>query len=186
MLHPQNNFMSKWYLIQPVQREIYKTPTLISWIFLYGTKLFGHVSHSTKPLRMCLARQHFSNADWFYDNLHTSSSWCLLTMWKEFSHSIQQTFEGQERVTNPKERMRERLSKQLRNIKVSLSVQVHWCVLQLNVCIRLFWATRGRKEESLHIASKFQPLWMTTYSNWTCRLRILQNMMLIETILHEI
>ena len=95
----------------------------------------------------------------------------------EFNHSIQQTFVSHERVTNSKERLRGRLSKQLRNIKVSRSVQVHWCVLQLNVCILLFWATRGRKEESLHIASKFQPLWMTTYSNWTCRLRILQKMM---------
>ena len=56
---------------------------------------------------------------------------------KELNRSIQQTFESQEHITNPKERMRERLSKQLRNIKVSLSVQVH-CVLQLNVCIRLF------------------------------------------------
>ena len=28
--HPKNNFMSKWHLIQPLQREIYKKPMLIS------------------------------------------------------------------------------------------------------------------------------------------------------------
>jgi len=28
--HPKNNFMNKWHLIQPLQREIYKQPTLIS------------------------------------------------------------------------------------------------------------------------------------------------------------
>ena len=27
--HPKNNFMSKWHLIQPLQREIYKNPTFI-------------------------------------------------------------------------------------------------------------------------------------------------------------
>ena len=26
--HPKNNFMRKWHLIQPLQREIYKKPTL--------------------------------------------------------------------------------------------------------------------------------------------------------------
>ena len=30
LLHPQNNLMSKWHLIHPLQKEIYKTPTLIS------------------------------------------------------------------------------------------------------------------------------------------------------------
>ena len=28
--HPKNNFMSKWHLIQPLQREIYKKPKVIS------------------------------------------------------------------------------------------------------------------------------------------------------------
>ena len=28
--HPKNNFMSKWHLIQPLQREIYKKPARIS------------------------------------------------------------------------------------------------------------------------------------------------------------
>ena len=67
--------MSKWHLIQPLQREIYQTPTLI---VLSGAKLFGHVSCSTELVRiMCLVCQHFdfNSADWFSDNLHASSCW---------------------------------------------------------------------------------------------------------------
>ena len=37
---------------------------------------FGHVSHSTELVRMCLACQHFdfNSADWISDNLHVISS----------------------------------------------------------------------------------------------------------------
>ena len=97
--------MSKGHLIQPLQREIHKTPTLISYVFLSGAKLFGHVSHSTELAGtcMCLAYQHFdfNSADWFSDNLHVSGSCYLPTIGKEFNHSIQQTFVGREHVTNP-------------------------------------------------------------------------------------
>ena len=39
-------------------------------------KLFGHVSHSTELVRMCLACQHFdfNGADWISDNLHVIPS----------------------------------------------------------------------------------------------------------------
>ena len=103
--------MNKWNLIQPLQREIYRTPTLISQIFLSGAKLIGHVSHSTEFFRMCLACQHFdfNSAYWFSDNLPVSSSWYLRTMGKEFNHSFQQTLVGQEHVTNPYDRLHGRL-----------------------------------------------------------------------------
>ena len=69
-------------------------------------KTFGHVSHSTELVRMCLACQHFdfNSADWISDNLHVISSRYLRTMGKEF------IFVGQERVTNPSERLRGRLA----------------------------------------------------------------------------
>ena len=55
--------------------------------------------HSTELVRMCLACQHFdfNSADWISDNLHVISSRYLRTM----GNGIQQTFVGQERVTNP-------------------------------------------------------------------------------------
>ena len=69
-----------------------------------------YVSHSTELLLMCLACQHFDfNSDWFSDDLHMSSTWYLRTIVNEFKHSIQQTLVGQERVTNPWERLRGRL-----------------------------------------------------------------------------
>ena len=44
--------------------------------FSSGAKIFGHVSHSTELVRMCLACQHFdfNSADWIFDNLHVISS----------------------------------------------------------------------------------------------------------------
>ena len=47
--------------------------------------------------------QHFdfNSANWFPDNLHMSSAWYLRTTGKEFNSSFQQTFVGQEPVTNP-------------------------------------------------------------------------------------
>ena len=49
-------------------------------------KIFGHVSHFTELVRMCLACQHFdlNSADWISDNLHGISSRYLRTMGKEF------------------------------------------------------------------------------------------------------
>ena len=77
--HPMNNFMSKLHRIQPLQREIFKNPTLISQI-LVRSKIFGHVS---ERVRMCLACQHF---DFNREGIYLS---------------VQQTFMGQEHVTNP-------------------------------------------------------------------------------------
>ena len=55
-------------------------------MFSSGAKIFGHVSHSTELVRMCLACQHFdfNSTDWISDNLHVISSWYLWTMGKEF------------------------------------------------------------------------------------------------------
>ena len=96
------HFMSKWRLIQFLQREMYKKPTLIVYNvfrrtlslgapglsprFSFGAKIFFHISHSTELVRMCLACQHFdfNSADWIFDNLHVISSWYLRTMGKEF------------------------------------------------------------------------------------------------------
>ena len=61
--------------IQLLQREIYKKQR-ISPRFSSGAKIFGHVSHSTELVRMCLACQHFdfNSADWISDNLRVISS----------------------------------------------------------------------------------------------------------------
>ena len=58
-------------------------------LFSSGAKIFGHVSHSTELVRMCLACQHFdfNSADWISDNLHVISSWYLRTMGNEFIFS---------------------------------------------------------------------------------------------------
>ena len=83
--HPKNDFMSKWHLIQPLQRETYKNQRL-SPRFSFGAKIFGHVSHSSELVRMCLAYQDFdfNSPNWFSDNLHVISSWYLRMMGKEF------------------------------------------------------------------------------------------------------
>ena len=103
--HPKNNFMSKQHLIQPLRREIYNNPWLLSWLsprFSSGAKIFGNVSHATELVCMCLACQHFdfNSANWISDNLHVISSWYLWTMGR-ICLSVQQMFVGQERVTNP-------------------------------------------------------------------------------------
>ena len=42
--HPKNNFMSKRHLIQPLQREIYKKPTLISYILVRSKNLWSRIT----------------------------------------------------------------------------------------------------------------------------------------------
>ena len=71
--HPKNNFMSKWHLIQPLQKEIYKKRILISYYSRQEQKsLVMYISHSTELVLMCLAFQHFdfNSTDWISDNLH--------------------------------------------------------------------------------------------------------------------
>ena len=65
-------------------------------LFSSGAKIFGHVSHSTELVRMCLACQHFdfNSADLISDNLHANNR-------KGIYLAVQQTFVGQEGVTNP-------------------------------------------------------------------------------------
>ena len=57
------------------ERNIQKTQRL-SPRFLSGAKIFGHVSHSTELVRMCLACQHleFDSAYWISENLHVITS----------------------------------------------------------------------------------------------------------------
>ena len=95
-----------WLLIQHLQREIYKKPTLYYFLFYQAWTSF-------------LACQHFDFicADWFSNNLHVSC-WngqlnslpivhkyklaaYLWTMGREFNCSFQQTFVGEEPVMNP-------------------------------------------------------------------------------------
>ena len=97
-------FMSKWHLIQPLKREIYKTKCLSPKI-LSKWKLFGHVTHPTKLVHMCLAYQHFHfSADWFSDNLHVSSNWYLQTRTKgkEFNHQFSRRSWGRNVWQTPK------------------------------------------------------------------------------------
>ena len=44
MHHPKNNFMSKWHLLQPLQREIRKKPTLISYILVRSKNLWSRIT----------------------------------------------------------------------------------------------------------------------------------------------
>ena len=92
--------MNKWHLIQPLQREIYKKPMLIS----SGAKIFGHVSHSTELVRMCLACQHFdfNSADWISDNLHVIFSRYLRTMGKEVIFQFSRLSWGRNAWRTPK------------------------------------------------------------------------------------
>ena len=51
--HPKNNFMSKWHLIQPLQREIYKTPMLISYYSRQEQKSLV-MYHTLQSLYVCV------------------------------------------------------------------------------------------------------------------------------------
>ena len=53
MHHPKNNFMSKWHLIQPLQREIYKKPTLIYYILVRSKKSLV-MYHTLQSLCVCV------------------------------------------------------------------------------------------------------------------------------------
>ena len=72
---PLHHPKSKWHLIQPSQREIYKKPTLISYILVRSKNLWSRIT-LYRLVRMCLACQHFdfNIADWISDNLHVISS----------------------------------------------------------------------------------------------------------------
>ena len=104
--HPKNNFRRKWHLTQPLQtlqRKIYKSQRL-SPMFSSGAKIFGHVSHSTELVRMCLACQHFdfNSADWISDNLHVISSRYLRTMGEEFIFQFSRRSWGRNACRTPK------------------------------------------------------------------------------------
>ena len=73
-------------------------------MFSSGAKIFGHVSHSTELVRMCLACQHFdfNSADWIFDNLHVISSWYLRTMGKEFIFRFSRRSWGRNAWRTPK------------------------------------------------------------------------------------
>ena len=51
--HPKNNFMSKWHLIQPLQREIYKKPMLISYYSRQEQKSLV-MYHTLQSLYVCV------------------------------------------------------------------------------------------------------------------------------------
>ena len=42
--HPKNNFMSKWHLIQPLRRKIYKKPMLISYVLVWSKNLWSRIT----------------------------------------------------------------------------------------------------------------------------------------------
>ena len=104
--HQKNNFVSKWHLIQPLQREIhmYTKSQHLSPRFSFGAKIFRHISHSTELVCMCLACQHFdfNSADWISDNLHVISSWYLWTMGKEFIFWLSRCYWGRNVWRTPK------------------------------------------------------------------------------------
>ena len=54
--HPKNNFMTKWHLIQPFQREIYKEPMLISYILVRSKNLWSRITRAYHTLQSLYAR----------------------------------------------------------------------------------------------------------------------------------
>ena len=75
-----------------------------AYLLSSGAKIFGHVSHSTELVRMCLACQHFDFdcADWIFDNLHVISSRYLQTMGKEFIFQLSRCSWGRNAWQTPK------------------------------------------------------------------------------------
>ena len=103
--HPKNNFMTKWHLIQPFQREIYKEPMLISYILVRSKNLWSRITLYKACTYMCLACQHFdfNSADWISDNLHVISGRYLWTMGKEFIIQFSRRSWGRNAWRNPKD-----------------------------------------------------------------------------------
>ena len=71
------------------ERNNYSKSQRLSPIFSSGAKIFGHISHSTELVHMCLACQcfDFNGADWISHNLHVISSRYLRTMERNLSFS---------------------------------------------------------------------------------------------------
>ena len=100
--HPQNNCTSN---------PVFKKRNIQNANFYLLERNSLATYHTLQGLNLCvwLVNTLTSTADWFSDNMHLSTSRYLRTMWKEFKHSLKQTLVGQERVTNPWERLRGRL-----------------------------------------------------------------------------
>ena len=108
------------------ERNIQKTQRL-SPRFLSGAKIFGHVSHSTELVRMCLACQHFD-----FNSTDCDHQLIFANNGKGIHLSVQETSVGQERVTNPKERLRGTIEGLgTRFVKVSARQQAHNTLEQL-------------------------------------------------------
>ena len=115
--HPKNDFMSKWNLIQPLQREIYNAYLLYSRQEQKSLVTY----HTLQSLYVCVSLVNTlisTRADWISDNLHEISSRYLRTMGKEFNFQFSRRSWGRNRscgvsrgVTNPWERLRGRLHK---------------------------------------------------------------------------
>ena len=115
--HPKNDFMSKWNLIQPLQREIYNAYLLYSRQEQKSLVTY----HTLQSLYVCVSLVNTlisTRADWISDNLHEISSRYLRTMGKEFNFQFSRRSWGKNRscgvsrgVTNPWERLRGRLHK---------------------------------------------------------------------------
>ena len=52
--HPKINFMSKWHLIQSLQTEIYKEPTLISYVLVRSKNLWSRITLYRAQLYVCV------------------------------------------------------------------------------------------------------------------------------------
>ena len=70
----------------PTFTEDYTKTQRLSLRFSSGAKIFGHVSHATELVQVCLACQHFdfNSGDWIFNNLHVICSQYLRTMGKDF------------------------------------------------------------------------------------------------------
>ena len=111
--HPQNNLYEQMKSNPAFTKRNIQNANAYLLKFCRNENSLVKYNTPTKLVHMCLAFQHSHfSADWLSDDLYVSSNWYLRTQTKEkeFNHSIQQTFVGQERLTNPWEGRCGRLS----------------------------------------------------------------------------
>ena len=101
--HPKNNFMSKWHLIQPLKREIYKKPN--AYLLDSCPEQKSLVTYHTLPsLYVCV---------WLVNTLTSTAPigspiicmWSptdICEQWERNSLSVKQTLVGQEAWRTPK------------------------------------------------------------------------------------
>ena len=86
IVSPNEQLYEQLMTSNPTFTEDYTKTQRLSLRFSSGAKIFGHVSHATELVQVCLACQHFdfNSGDWIFNNLHVICSQYLRTMGKDF------------------------------------------------------------------------------------------------------